>query len=124
MNIERLTKIKNYLLNPPTDRKYGFNMGAWGGTPEDNPKDLLDPEPVAGECGTIHCISGLANMFWGVGGEDLSAEILGLTSSQASDLFFGRGSGLSLTAITVEQTIQTLDKLIETDEVIWEKRAQ
>jgi len=122
MNIERLKTISNYLKNPPKGFTQGFNMSGWGGlTGEDYP-DLLGK---AGECGTAHCIAGLANVFWG--GEpmrytalfDISKEILDLEDEQASELFYARGSDANLEDVTLAQAVQAIDSLIETGTVIW-----
>ncbi len=116
MNIERLTVIRDYLQNPPKGFVHGFNMGGFGVAPEDSYPDLLG-EP--GECGAVYCISGLANVFWGSDTIDASKEILGLTEAQASTLFFGSGTRLSLSAITVDMAIEAIDTLIRTGTVVW-----
>lgn len=124
MNVDRLTTIKNYLKKPTEGFTQGFNMSGWGG--ETNicyPDRLGEPE----QCGTVHCIAGLANVFWGDDPERysdlyrISLEILDLTDEQAGELFFARQYNGYIDDITPAQAVRAIDSLIDTGAVSWQE---
>lgn len=123
MNTERLTALRNYLENPPVDYEYGFNMLGWSEDSGPRYRDLLNKSaPPEQDCGTVCCIAGLAIALYPDCSKkikfcDQGAEILGLTHSQARDLFYG--GHIQLDNITVDMAIAVIDGLIETGAITW-----
>lgn len=77
-------------------------------------------------CGTVACIAGHASFASGAGRSDartsaygIGREFLEITDAQASKLFVWLPHGLSLSDVTPEQAIRTLEHLRDTGEVDW-----
>lgn len=102
-----------------------FNMGRYSYTYDPN-----TDEESGHVCDTPACIAGWAyamknnfdeNLNWIKFESGMSAEYLGLTSEQASELFYGRGFSAAKRDIEVspEEAAKTLRHLAETGEVDW-----
>ncbi len=113
MNIERLIEIAEWLEAgaPHKGNVHGFSMESF---------ERYDPK-----CGTVCCIAGAANQFFGArlandpctGREDLSAaDLLGLDGEDRYVLFFPP-EGWS--QITPAHAARVIRKLIATGEVDW-----
>ena len=114
-------------MKKPTEGfTHGFNMSGWGGKTNYCYPDRLGKE---GECGTVHCIAGLANVFWGNDPERysdlfrISTDLLELTDEQAGELFYARECTDHLDNITAAQAVNAIDSLIDTGRVTWESES-
>lgn len=85
-------------------------------------------------CGTTACIAGWACILERPGAniydpempnyadpETLGQEVLHLDQAQAGALFYARGAGPSLGDVTKDHAIRTIDHLIETGKVDWNR---
>lgn len=128
MNIERLEIIAEWLeAGAPHRDGQGFNMETW------SKKDHTDY--AGAKCGTVMCIGGAANQFFGEGTAGLAMvdepgvgiEILGLTRKQTVALFYpyvlGALSSRNWSSITPQHAARVIRHLIATDEVDWAGQA-
>ncbi len=126
MNVDRLGAIRDYLIAPSTDREFGFNMAGWRTPQTAEYTDHLEQHDDH-YCGTVCCIAGLACSLYPnaskIGGwETQAADILGLTSEQASRLFYGGKNVLE--EITAEQAAHAITTLMETGHADWRDGVQ
>lgn len=108
MNVERLTEIRDWLLEGAPERGVvkRFDMMHWS-TPT--------------KCGTVCCIGGTASLWYGEGREndvESAGGLLGLNSSQSMRLFYAQ-SGVDLDSITPAHAARCITKLLETGVVDW-----
>ena len=120
MHVERLTELAEWLEAgaPHKGNVDGFNM------------NVFEANDVPG-CGTVCCIAGAANQFFGNDGsrendsfhaDDYAAARLDLDKQIAEDLFFVNAYGESIDRcdITPAWAARTIRHLIATGEVDWE----
>lgn len=135
LNTELLTRISDWLKAgaPETGQGFGFDMNTW-----------IEAEALGDDnwCGTACCIAGAALVFgdneavvttldahsrgYGAGQfihwyniDTLAAEALGLNSYQAQRLFEPWSFFDIPDHITPAQAAATIDRLIETGDVVW-----
>jgi hypothetical protein len=106
LNIPLLRQVQAAIMTPPPGT--GFGMAHF---------QFADPE-----CGTVCCIAGMTTFIASPGTKsghaDKARNLLGLTYFQANDLFSPCCD--SLYDITAQEASDTIDRLIETGEVVWE----
>jgi len=122
MNIERLTVLRDVIINLPDGR---FNMNTWVGFIEgDDDEDPLTASQIRHDCGTCACIGGWADALFREPDDrpmdhtvTATGELLGLTSDQSFELFTPKG--VVWPDVTQEKAAEVLTRLIETGEVKW-----
>ena len=126
MNLENFKKVRDLIQDLPARN---FNMNTYG---------TVDLEKDGSHCGTVMCIAGHTCTliddteivpdgrgvlsFYKDGKNrypwDLARKFLGLTVIESNHIFYGRwASGHDLYAITKEETIEYLDKVIASGNV-------
>lgn len=100
------------LKNPNATRV--FNMRTWNSAISDEPN-----------CGTVHCIGGLAEALMGkkVGAifhDGFVSGIVGKMPIELQDLFYPGGPQVTMTTITVAQAANALRGYLETGHTDWQ----
>lgn len=132
MNKRRLGEIARWLEAGAPEKKgvKEFNMGRWidGRAMEAFDKNVHKKLPKKNLCGTTCCIGGTASAWYSpelVSGSALhndgrAATLLGLTKSQAADLFYAREDNIYLYSIKAPWAARCIRNLIKTGKVDWE----
>jgi hypothetical protein len=127
-NNERLTRLRDAVLDAPDN----FNMKSWAdATGADAPLQITPAMVVGKTPGVTACLGGWASaLFFPESntvyvGKETAGKALGLTKSEADQLFYPCGifekCGQSPYRSTNVQAARVLDHLIETGEVDWSK---
>ena len=124
-NVENINKVIEAIRSAGTG-KYeglGFNMASW------YVKDGNFPDRSGHKCGTVACIAGWA---WAVSPENKNGPLsmfnrgylfhgrkfFEISPEQAGRLF--TPNFVDLSEITVDQAVETLERLRDTGEVVWD----
>lgn len=124
MNIERLKLLRDFISIVPKEK---FNMDFWCATIDENGeltstiRGPTSSEEMLHTCGTVACLGGWTEVLFDNHVDFGSAHrLLGLTEEQGNSLFHPDGG--AWWAITREDAVSTIDRLIETGDVVWPEK--